>query len=160
MNWEYQPMSALEATSSATIYLVYGAFAHLMLALVCAPFIFAGTRFNPQRTWQILLKLICFMLVLLLFGTGAAFAWSTCVWGRFYYSTDYVFGYLPVVPITQAEIDASFAGRIGSLNGVTLTFINTIWTLFSIVVWGGTILVSRHLWKEMDSKAHTKTAIG
>lgn len=154
MNWEHTPQSAIEALASALLYLYLMALPHLLVVVASVPIVAVASSFDWSRIKQRLFKVSIFVLVLLISGAAGVFVWSTFVWGRFYYSTDYVFGYLPVVPITQSEIDAPFGGKTGALNGVSLAFINMLWALLSVGVWTGAAFASRSLWRALNRKAH------
>lgn len=84
-----------------------------------------------------------FVGLLLIVGSLANGLWSCLVWGRFYFSTDYVFDFSPFWPITQRVIDAPFGDMRGQLFGVSLFQLQLIWLLFAAGTWTVTILLYR-----------------
>jgi hypothetical protein len=84
-----------------------------------------------------------FVGLLLVVGSVANGLWSCLVWGRLYFSTDYVFDFSPFWPITQKVIDAPFGDMCGQLFGVSLLQLQLVWLLFAVVTWTATILLYR-----------------
>lgn len=70
------------------------------------------------------------------------------MWGRLYYSTDYVFDFSPVWPITQRIIDMPFGEQRGQLFGVTLVQLQLVWLTFALGTWG----VTAFFYKAMHQK--------
>ena len=84
-----------------------------------------------------------FLVLLLIVGSLFNGVWSCSVWGRFYYSTDYVLDFTPFWPITQRVIDMPFGDQRGQLFGVTLMQLNMVWLLFALGTYGVTVLLYR-----------------
>ena len=84
-----------------------------------------------------------FLILLLLFGSLFNGLWSCVIWGRIYYSTDYVFDFIPIWPITQQVIDMPFGDQRGQLLGVTLVQLQMVWLLFAIGTWTLAVLAYR-----------------
>jgi hypothetical protein len=57
------------------------------------------------------------------------------IFGRLYWSTDYVSDFNPFWPITQAVLDARFGDQVGGLLGVSLHQLQAIWLLFAVAAW-------------------------
>ena len=113
---------------------------------------FAGSLVIAALSWRrrgILMRRIrrfgLFLALLLAAGSIFNGVWSCAVWGRLYYSTDYVLDFTPFWPITQSVIDTPFGDQRGRLFGVTLTQLNMVWLLFSLGTWGGTMLMYREV---------------
>lgn len=85
------------------------------------------------------------LFVGLLLAVGSFFngLWSCLVWGRLYYSTDYVFDFSPFWPITQGLIDAPFGDMRGQLLGVSLFQLQLVWFCFAAATWAVTVLLYR-----------------
>jgi hypothetical protein len=99
-------------------------------------------RQTPGGLARRILRFAIFSLLLLLSGSLFSGIWSCTVWGRFYYSTDYVFDFWPFWPITQSIIDFKFGDERGKLIGCTLFQLNLIWLAFSMCAWAITITAS------------------
>jgi hypothetical protein len=61
--------------------------------------------------------------------------WSCLVFGRLYWSTDYVFDFTPFWPVTQRVLDARFGDQVGGLVGISLFQLQVLWFLFAISAW-------------------------
>lgn len=61
--------------------------------------------------------------------------WSCLVFGRLYWSTDYIFDFSPFLPITQRVLDYRFGGQAGGLLGVSLLQLQALWLVFSVCAW-------------------------
>ena len=84
-----------------------------------------------------------FVGLLLIVGSLANGLWSCLVWGRLYFSTDYVFDFSPLWPITQKVIDAPFGDMRGQLLGVSLFQLQLVWLLFAVGTCAITIVLYR-----------------
>ena len=84
-----------------------------------------------------------FVGLLLVVGSLANGLWSCLVWGRLYFSTDYVFDFSPFWPITQGLIDAPFGDMRGQLLGLSLFQLQLVWLLFAASTWAFTIVLYR-----------------
>ena len=135
MTWTHKPLEFAELAGATQLYLyVVGTFfAAIVLVFLLIQTVRHGFSFRPAL--PSVGRLTLFLIVALVVSSMAQLVWSTCVWGRLYHTPDYVFGYLPFVPITQEELDGEFAGQTGSLNGVTLLYLNLLWSGLTFVVW-------------------------
>jgi hypothetical protein len=88
-------------------------------------------------------RLGLFLGLLLVVGSVANGLWSCVIWGRLYFSTDYVFDFSPFWPITQSMIDFSFGGMRGQLLEVSLFQLQLVWLLFAVGTWTVSILLYR-----------------
>ena len=82
-------------------------------------------------------RLGLFLGLLLIVGSIFNGLWSCLIWGRLYFSTDYVFDFSPFWPITQKVIDAPFGDMRGELFGVSLFQLQLVWLLFAVRHMGG-----------------------
>ena len=137
-----------EATLTTLLYLMLvGMFYLAIVVAVAAPACLLRHRFYLRPALRTLWRVFAFLVILLVVGAVAQYFWTTAIWGRFYYSTDYVYGYMPFLPMTQRIIDFEFGGKRGALNGISLTTLNLIWLAFTIPVWALTIQIYRRLFR-------------
>ena len=61
--------------------------------------------------------------------------WSCLVFGRLYWSTDYIFDFSPFWPITQRVLDYRFGDQVGGLLGVSLLQLQALWLAFAVCAW-------------------------
>jgi len=146
MPWNHFPRECL-------IYFVFAGILHLgafvigCLVLVILPRRQAGTL--PRRIG----KLALFTGLLLVVGSLFNGLWSCLVWGRLYHSTDYVFDFSPLWPITQEVIDMPFGDQRGQLLGVTLIQLQGVWLLFAFATWGVTAFLYRTIRRRQNLKS-------
>jgi hypothetical protein len=143
MNGAIQPISWLEFPNECFYYFYFLAPFHAAVSVIGS----IGMTIVPWRTRTSLLNrvgsFVAFLILLLLVGMVFSGIWSCTIWGRYYYSTDYVFDFVPVWPITQATIDARFGDETGRLMGLTLFQLKMIWLLFALTTWGMTFVLNR-----------------
>lgn len=143
MNPVIHPHSWTEFFVECFFYLVPLGVAHV-LAFIAGSFVIAVFSWRQSHIlFQRIRRLLMFLALLLLVGSLFNGAWSCVVWGRLYYSTDYVFDFTPFWPITQRVIDMPFGDQRGQLFGVTLSQLNLVWFLFALGTWGTTALLYR-----------------
>ena len=92
-----------------------------------------------------------FMGLLLIVGSVINGVWSCAIWGRLYFSTDYIFDFSPFWPITQKLIDARFGDKQGQLIGVSIFQLQLIWLLFAITTWAATIISYRYICRQTQA---------
>lgn len=149
-------MSLAEATETTLFYFVIvGVFYMALVVLIGAPVCFLRHRFEVRPALRALWRFFAFLVLLLGVGAIAQNFWTTAIWGHFYYSTDYVYGYMPFLPMTQWTIDLEFAGQRGALNGISLTTLNLIWLSVTIPVWALTIWAYRRVFGVTTSRTET-----
>ena len=95
--------------------------------------------------WKLrLFGLLLFHTSLLLCAMLANGIWSCTVWGRLYWSVDYVSDFSPFYPIRQSVVDYSWGAEMtGALNGITLTQLNLWWLLFAVLTWTLALMLTR-----------------
>src|SRR5690606_17432133 len=85
----------------------------------------------------------------LLFVVVCAFfnlLWSYTVWGRVYFSTDYVTDFSPFWPITQRYIELPFGEMTGAIfPGFSIWHVHVIWFLFAFAAWCVTCFLSSRI---------------
>ena len=122
----------------------------LHLAIFTVGFIILAALFIKQR--RDFIKRVgrfgLFMGLLLIVGSVLNGVWSCAIWGRLYFSTDYVFDFSPFWPITQTTIDARFGDKQGQLIGVSIFQLQLIWLLFAIATWAATIFLYRSICRQ------------
>jgi hypothetical protein len=129
------------------IYFEFMGMLHLVLfAVGCLIFAMLAIR-QRGRFLRRVGRLGLFLGLLLLVVSVANGLWSCLVWGRLYYSTDYVFDFSAFWPITQSIIDAPFGTERGRLFGVSLFQVQLVWLLFATGTWTVTILLYRFICK-------------
>jgi hypothetical protein len=88
-------------------------------------------------------RLGLFIGLLLVVGSLFNGLWSCLLWDHIYHSTDYVFDFTPIWPITQSMIDRPFGDEHGRLLGVSLFELQFIWLFFAVGTWGITTFLYR-----------------
>lgn len=143
MNPVIHPYPFREFPMECLIYLMFVGRLHLIVGIV-GSLIVAALNFRRRKVIAIrIVRFNLFNALMLVIGALFNGLWSCLIWGRFYYSTDYVFDFPPFWPITQWVIDAPFGDVHGQLFGITLWELQLIWLLFAAGTWGLTILCYR-----------------
>ena len=142
------------------IYFVFMGMLHLVLIAVgCLIFALLAIR-QRGRFLRRVVRLGLFLGLLLLVGSVANGLWSCLVWGRLYYSTDYVWDFSAFWPITQWIIDRPFGTERGQLLGVSLLQVQLVWLLFAAGTWTATILLYRLICKRPPANKSPEPAVG
>lgn len=93
---------------------------------------------------------ICFLLT----SAVSNGIWSSTIWGRVYFSADYVVDFNPFYPISQSWIESPFGDVEGRIfPGFTILHVRVAWFLFAFASWAGAIFLYsriRRLWKRND----------
>lgn len=116
-------------------YSLFGGTVHVafflagVLVLGALSIIQGGHFLRWQRRWAVF-NLSFFVAASLVNG-----AWSCLVFGRLYWSTDYVSDFLPFWPITQSVLDARFGDQAGGLLGISLLQLQALWVPFAACAW-------------------------
>lgn len=96
------------------------------------------------------LRLGLFLGLLLAAGSIANGLWSCLVWGRLYFSTDYVFDFSPFWPMTQGIVEASFGNMRGRLLEGAHFQLQLVWLLFAAGTWTAAVLGYRRTSRVID----------
>jgi hypothetical protein len=158
MNPTIHPHSWSEFPAECLYYLVPMSVAHLAVFAIGVVVVAALAIKQPGTFRRRVGRLGLFLALLLIAGSLINGLWSCTVWGRLYYSTDYVFDFTPVWPITQQVIDMPFGDQRGQLFGVTLTQLQMIWLLFALGTWGVTALSYRAVHRRLRHTDKTQAA--
>lgn len=118
---------------------------YAFVALLVLVVLILRNRFKIRPAVPSAGKVTLFLILLLGFGAIGQAIWSTCVWGRLYYTSGSVFGYLPFLPVTRKELGFALADQTVALNQISLTGLNLIWLAVTLLVWGGSIYCYRRL---------------
>jgi hypothetical protein len=116
-------------------YLIPMSIVHLVVfAIGCIALAFISERLHASYR-QLCIRWALFSVVFLITASIANGVWSYLIFGRLYFSTDYVFDFSPFWPITQRVIDARFGDQVGQLYGITLAQLQIIWFVFALLTW-------------------------
>jgi hypothetical protein len=143
MNSAIHPYPWIEFPIECWFYLLPMSIFHLAAFLIGVGVIAALALKQPGSFRRRIARLALFLTLLLILGSLANGLWSCMIWGRLYYSTDYVFDFMPVWPITQGFIDAPFGSERGKLLGVTFIQLQLVWLLFALGTWACTVVFYR-----------------
>jgi hypothetical protein len=136
-----EPYSWSEFPTECLWYLMLMGPLHLALFVVCCLASSALAVWQRGTFRRRVGQLGLFLGLLLAVGSVANGFWSCLVWGRLYFSTDYVSDFSPFWPITQKVIDAPFGDMRGQLFEVSLPQLQVVWLLFAVITWTLTILL-------------------
>jgi hypothetical protein len=150
MSTTIHPHQWSDFPAECLFYLVPMSIAHLA-AFVVGVFVIAALALKqPGKFFIRVGRLGLFLVLLLVVGSLMNGLWSCLVWGRFYYSTDYVFDFSPVWPITQRLIDMPFGDQRGQLFGITLAQLQLVWLAFALGTWGVTALFYKSMHQKLS----------
>jgi len=147
-----EPYPIIEAPLEALLYTCFFGIVHaailgagLVLAL---PLCFWG-----WRQYLVFARGFAVFSVLLLLTAAVLNAvWSCTIWGRVYYSTDYVVDFNPFYPISQTWIETPFGNMKGQIYpGFGMLHVRAAWFLFALATWTGAIYLysrTRRLWNK------------
>ncbi len=150
-----EPFPIIEAPVEALLYVLFFGLVHaaiLAAGLVLATPLF---RYGWKQYLIFARAFVVFNVCLLVTSAIMNAIWSCTIWGRVYFSTDYVADFNPFYPIGQAYIESSFGdmkGRI--LSGFSIGYVRAAWFAFAFAAWVGTALLYsgiRRLWTRMTS---------
>jgi hypothetical protein len=85
-------------------------------------------------------RLALFIALFLIVGSLLNGLWSCLIYGNFYGSADYVFGFVPFWPPTDSFIETRDAG--GNFTGVSFA-VQIAWLIFSAATWAVAVLIYR-----------------
>lgn len=125
--------------------LVHAAIAGVGLVLG-APLLYRSWRRYLTFARAFIVLSICFLLTSALVNG----IWSSAIWGRVYFSADYVADFNPFYPISQAWIEVPFGAVKGKiLPGFTIAHVRIAWFLFAFASWASAFFLYsrvRRLW--------------
>ena len=120
------------------------------LALVAATLVLALPCLFVSKTKYLVFArgFVVFNALLWLCGMGVNLLWDTFVFETFYTSTDYIFDFIPFLPITQGYIDRPWGDQTGHIfHGLNIFHIQALWFLFAFATWMATIYAYSHIRK-------------
>ena len=149
-----EPYSIIESPLEALLYVWFFGLVHACILgaglVLATPLLFRGWR-------RYLIFARAFIVLNLLFLVASAVlnaVWSCSIWGRVYFSTDYVVDFNPFYPISQSWIEVPFGNMVGRIfPGFTITHVRAAWFVFSFAAWAGSIFLYsriRRLWTKKD----------
>ena len=139
----FHPQPWSDYPLECVLYLMLAGLLHLALFLAGCPILAVLGVLQPGTFLRRVGRLGLFLGLLLVVGSLFNGVWSCAIWGRLYFSTDYVFDFTPFWPITQKVIDAPFGDMRGQLLGVSLFQLQLVWFLFAAGTWAAGILLCR-----------------
>jgi len=128
---------------------VMGVF-HLVLILVALT-LAAPCLFISKAKYIVFARgFIVFNALLWLSGMTANLLWDIFVFETIYTSTDYVFDFIPFMPITQGYIDRPWGDQTGHIfYGLSILHVQALWFFFAFATWMTTIFLYsqiRRIW--------------
>lgn len=134
MNWPPGPKNWFDFPVECFWYLLPGMVFHI-LALVAS---FAGivairkmSAFRPRFSTAIIFQV--YLLIAAMIANGF---WSCVIWGRLYWSVDYISDFSVFIPMIRNQVEGSWGPHYSSsLNGITLTELNMVWLASAIGAW-------------------------
>jgi hypothetical protein len=126
------------------VWPMMGIFHLILFAVGCVILLFASAK-EPSTYARRIRRFGLFLFLLLFVGALFNGFWSCLIWGRYYYSLDYVFDFSPFWPITQGIIEAPFGDQHGALLRGSLFQLQCIWFLFAAGTWTVTIFLYRRI---------------
>ena len=160
MNWPHDPKSWLDFPTECLWYLLPGLVFHAIGFIVVLFIVMILGWFRIQ--WPRLSTLMIFQLWLLISAMIVNGIWSCTIWGNLYWSVDYTSDFSVFMPIRRWQVEYSWGPEMsGGLNGITLTQLNLVWTIFAISAWMIALFATRwtctKLRKPMENKPHRAT---
>ena len=121
-------------------YLVPMSVFHLAAFVVGCIVLAVLARWQPGTFRRRVGRFGLFMILFLLVGSFFNGLWSCLIYGRFYSSSDYVFGFIPFWPLYKQWVE--MPDRHGHLMSVPLS-LHILWFLFTAGTWGITVILYR-----------------
>jgi hypothetical protein len=145
-----EPYPIIEAPLEA---LLYAGFFGLVHAAIAGAGLVIGTpllRYGWRRYLSFARAFVVFNICLLVTSSIMNAIWSCTIWGRVYFSTDYVVDFNPLYPISQAWIEVPFGDVKGKIfPGFSIAHVRAAWFAFAFAAWAGSIFLysrTRRLW--------------
>jgi hypothetical protein len=140
MSTSYQSLPWSQFPTECLFYLVPMSVFHLVVFIVGCAGLVAFAR-KPTGTLMRRIRRFGLFMILLLFA-GAFFngLWSCLIYGRFYDSSDYVFGFIPFCPLYRQWVE--IPNGQGHLMSVPLS-LHIFWFLFTVGTWSVTVILYR-----------------
>ncbi len=135
-----------EALGTSYFYLILNGGLYLVIFPVgCIACLFFR-RAGWPRYWGRVGRFALALGLLLVIGAGFSVLWTEFIYGRLYYSTDYVSDFFPYLPVTQGTLDSDFDGEVGGLLSASSLFeLQMVWFVFAASTWIVTIWCYRRV---------------
>jgi hypothetical protein len=163
MNASFQPIQHLpwsEFPAECLWYLVPMCIFHLAVFIVGCLILIASSQRSQRSTLKCRVARFGLFVALFLF-VGSLFngLWSCLIYVRFYHSSDYVFGFIPFLPLTRGWLE--MRDDSGQLISNIPLHLHLFWLLFTAGTWGVTVLSYRLLLRKRPlNAAMDPTALG
>ena len=118
--WYWFPLGAV----------VHGAFFLAGVILIGAIFLFRRGHFRRWFSRWAVFNVCLFVTAGLTNGL-----WSCFIFGRLYWSADYIFDFTPFWPVTQRTLDFPHGREVGGLLGISLLQLQALWVPFAVTAW-------------------------
>jgi len=146
----FEPYPLTSVPIEAFLYTCFFGLIHAAIAgaglVLGTPILFRGWRRYLTFARAFIVLSICFFITSALING----IWSSTIWGRVYFSTDYVVDFNPFYPISQAWIEIPFGDVEGKiLPGFTIFHVRMAWFLFAFASWASAFFLysrTRRLW--------------
>lgn len=153
--------SIIEAPLEALLYASFFGLVHAIIAgaglVIGIPLLRHGWRRYLIFAGAFVVFNICFLVTSAIMNA----IWSCTIWGRVYFSTDYVVDFNPFYPISQAWIEVPFGDVEGKIfPGFSIVHVRAAWFVFAFAAWAGSIFLYsriRRLWINRIAKTHRMT---
>lgn len=131
---EYEPL--FQICSYAMLMGIVHGIVVVGAALLATPVLFV----SRWKYWIFLRGFAVFNVMLLVCGTLANLLWDRLIFRNVYVSMDYIFDFLPFLPITQKLIDTPWGHQTGAIYlGMNIFHVQAIWFAFAFATWMTTI---------------------
>ena len=142
MNWSHAPKNWTEFPNECLYYLFPGALFHLVVFILTFVGI-ALIRLVSARRPRYSTAFV-FHVFLLVTGMVANGIWSSVVWGKLYWSVDYISDFSVFIPLVRNQVEGSWGpDQESALNGISLTQLNLVWSVFALGAWSLAALATR-----------------
>jgi len=135
-----QPIPWSQFPTECLFYLVPMSVFHFVVFIVGCVVLMAFARKPVGTLMRRIRRFGLFVILLLLVGTLFNGLWSCLIYGRFYSSSDYVFGFIPFWPLYQQWVE--IPDGHGQLMSVPLS-LHIFWFLFTAGTWSITVILYR-----------------
>jgi hypothetical protein len=134
------------------MYLVIMGLAYFIVFVIGCLIVAALPRRDPGICRRRIGHLGLFLIVLLAVSALANGLWSCLIYNRLYHSSDYVFDFLPFVPVTMNADPPRVEGF-----GTTSIELNAVWCAFATFTWVVTIALYRVIAQRMAKRHLLRT---
>jgi hypothetical protein len=123
-------------------YIAFLSLIHLFIFVIGLAAIAFVPAKEPRQFLRRVRHFALFLCIFLVSGSLFNGVWGCSVYGRMYSTSDYVCGFLPFWPLTQAWLEMP-----GGVPEDSFFKLQLLWLLFTAGTWGVTILLYRYVTK-------------